>query len=902
MPIRNLNRILSPHSIAVIGASDTPGKVGYTVVANLVQGGFEGPIYPINPQRENIQGLPCFRSLQELPTKPDLAIICTPAPTVATLIRQCGECNVEGVIILTAGFRELGPEGIALEEAVRQEQRRFPGLRIVGPNCLGIISPWSRANASFAAGMPRPGSVAFLSQSGALCTAVLDWALTQGIGFSHFISLGNQLDAGFADMLDYLAEDPRTSAALLYIESVRDSRYFMSAARAFARRKPLIAYKAGRFAESAQAAASHTGAMAGVDAVYQAAFDRAGIVRVFDMESLFECAELLTLHPQPVGPRLAIVTNAGGPGVMATDALLEHRGQLARLHPDTIQALNEFLPPSWSHGNPIDVLGDADEHRFAKAVELAIHDENVDTLLAILTPQAMTKPTQTAALLGKIKLPAGKTILASWMGGDQMFEGKRIFHQSKIPSFDTPEQAIRGLSRLLQYDNKQQVLCETPKDLRSNHIASKFDRAQFLKSKQHPTESVLMTEVESKQWMESYGIPTTSIDIAESAVQAGTIAESMGYPVVLKIHSPQITHKTDVDGVRLNLKNRQEVETSFEQIMASARKHCPDATLLGTTVQPMVSMIHGVELILGAKRDPIFGTVMMVGFGGIAAELFQDRSLELPPIDEKLALRMLKSLQSWPLLSGYRGRASVDLHRLVEILLRFSAMIVEQPEILEIDINPLLVSSQSMIALDARIVLRPLSESNTKPYAHLAIRPYPSEFSKTVQLSDGTNVRLRPIRPEDEPAWRAMLGRCSKETLWSRFHMLFKEATHEMATRFCFLDYDREIAMVAEPLDEVNAPDGSSSGKIVGVGRLAADVDHRVAEFAILVEDEWQNRGLGIKLAEHSLAIAKPWGVQTVIAETTPHEQRMVAILRHFGFTIDYRLEESVILGSKDIV
>lgn len=894
MPIRNLDAISSPKSIAVIGASDTPGKVGFTVLSNLAIGGFEGKLYPVNPLRESVQGKKCFAGLKDLPATVDLAVICTPAPSVPGLVEECGRHGVRAIIVLTAGFREMGSQGRALEEQIGAVQKSFRGMRIVGPNCLGVISPWSRMNASFSTGMPKPGSVAFLSQSGALCTAVLDWAISQGIGFSHFISLGNQLDVGFADLLDFLADDPRTTSALLYVESISQARYFMSAARAFARRKPLIAYKAGRFAASAQAAASHTGAMAGVDAVYQAAFDRAGIVRVFDMESLFECAELLTLHPHRVGPRLAIVTNAGGPGVMATDALLSHRGQLAELSDESLRWLDQFLPPSWSHGNPVDVLGDADEHRMAQAVEIVVRDPNVDSILAILTPQAMTAPSATATMLGKIAIPRGKTIMASWMGGDQMFEARRILQQAKIPHFETPEKGIRGLIRLLDYARSQEALTETPQVMEIELPGEAVERRRLLQGLQLPVDRKLLDECDSKKLLRTYGIPTTDIRLASTVEQAIEAAKAIGFPVVLKIHSPQISHKTDVDGVKLNLGNELEVRNAYVAVTESARKLMPDAVIQGVTVQPMVSMLHGVELILGAKRDPVFGSVMMVGFGGIAAELFQDRSLELPPINERLAMRMLRSLKSWPILSGYRGRSKVNLDQLVEVLLRFSTLLVEQPSLWEIDVNPLLVSTQGMIALDARVLLQSAGESMNKAYDHLAIRPYPVEYECVVRLRDGTDVRLRPIRPEDEPQWRAMLGRCSKESLWSRFHMLFQEATHEMATRFCFLDYDREVALVAEV-------ESAGEKTIVGIGRLAGDADHRTAEFALLIEDRWQNRGLGSQIAQHCLSIAKPWGVQTVVAETTSNEPRMVAILRRLGFEIDYRLEDNIILGTKAV-
>ena len=587
-------------------------------------------------------------------------------------------------------------------------------------------------SASFALGMPAAGSVAFISQSGALCTAILDWALLQGVGFSHFISLGNQLDVGFADLLDYLAEDPETTSAILYIESVVQSRYFMAAAKKFASRKPLIAYKAGRFAQSAKAAASHTGAMAGVDAVYDAAMKRAGIVRVFDMQSLFACAELLTLHPQAIGPRLAIVTNAGGPGVMATDTLLEENGRLAELAPETIKVLNAFLPANWSRANPVDVIGDADAERISKAVTATLADPNVDTVLALLTPQAMTHPTQSARALAAISIPPGKAILASLMGGEQIAEGRRILQQSGIPTFETPEQAIHGLMHLIDYSKRRDSLTTIVDNKPIPLAGTREERRRYVDDLAKPsmkplsemgTSARTLTEPESKQLLVRYGIPTTPIRIAPTASEAVQAAEELGFPVVLKILSPQISHKTDVGGVALNLATATQVRESFERMIPQARSMRPEAELLGVTVQPMIAELHGVELILGAKQDPVFGSVIMMGTGGIHAEIYRDRSLELPPIDRSLALRMLQNLRCWPLLQGYRGATAANIEAVAELITRFSAMIVEQPRILECDLNPLVVSSSQVIVLDARFVIGNSSFSPADPYSHLAIAP-----------------------------------------------------------------------------------------------------------------------------------------------------------------------------------
>lgn len=905
MPIRNIDRMLVPRSVAVIGASDTPGKVGHAALKNIITNGYTGAVYPVNSRSDTVQGRRAFPKVSAIDQVIDLAVVCTPSHTVPSIVRECGERGVGALAVLTAGFRELGEEGKQLEYQVKEEQRRYPGLRILGPNCVGLINPGIKLSASFAVGMPRAGHVAFLSQSGALCTSVLDWSLSQGIGFSHFLSLGNQLDVGFGDLLDYLAEDPNTASAILYIESIADARYFMSAARAFSRRKPLVAYKAGRFAESAMAAASHTGAMAGVDAVYQAGLERAGIVRLFEMQSLFQCAELLTQHPHPIGSRLAIVTNAGGPGVMATDALLEQRGKLAKLSPETMERLSAFLPPNWSRGNPIDVIGDADAERFSKAVEVTLQDPNVDTVLAILSPQAMTHPSDTARRVAQLTLPPGKALMAAWMGGALMAEGSEILQNAGIATFTTPEQAIHGMMQLAAYSRTREVLYETPKAIVPDFAASNAERQSFLDrltldyTSDHHSSSAILTEVDSKRLLTLYGIPTTPIEVASTADVAVEIAARMGYPVVLKIYSPQITHKTDVGGVVLNLQSDSQVRAAFEQMMARAARERPDAVLLGATVQPMITAVHGAELILGSKQDPIFGSVLMVGLGGITAELYQDRALELPPIQHRLALRMLESLRSWPLLNGYRGRPKANIDQIIEIMLRFSTMITEHPRILEADINPLLISEHELLALDARFVIAPPSTQASRPYSHLAIRPYPSEFEGHVRLQDGVEIFLRPIRPEDETSWRAMLGRCSPESLQARFRMVFKEATHEMATRFCFLDYDRELAFVAQETQAGGLP--HADAPILGVGRLVTDADRHVAEFAILVEDSWQGRGLGLEIATHCMKVAKDWGVERVVAETRVDEPRMRGILDALGFAMREPDHEGTLLAEKEI-
>jgi acetyltransferase len=892
--IHNLNKIFNPHRVAVIGASDNPSSVGYTVLKNLVGSGFRGVVYPVNPNREAVQGIQAYPDVQHLPHPPDLAVICTPAPTVPGLVRQLGEVGTRGLVIISAGFREIGEEGRKLEQQILEEQAKFPGMRILGPNCLGIIVPGIHLNASFAAATPLPGHIGFISQSGALCTSVLDWALDEGIGFSYFVSVGNMIDVSIADLIDYFGTQTETQSIILYIESITEAREFMSAARAFARTKPIVAYKAGRFQESAQAAASHTGAMAGVDAVYEAAFQRAGIVRVFEVDDMFDCAELLARQQPPKGDRLAIVTNAGGPGVMTTDTLISMDGHLATLSPETLETLNSFLPPFWSHGNPVDVLGDAPPERYAKAVEAVLKDPNVDAVLVILTPQAMTDPTGTARAVAQVASGSRKPVLAAWMGGRSVAQGLQIFNEARIPSYTTPEKAVRAFMHLVHYARNLEILHETPRDI---PMAFRLDRQRL-----RPVfDSVLaegadiLSESLSKAFLEAYEIPVTRPQLARTPKEAVELARQIGYPVVLKIHSPQITHKTDVGGVALNINSDDGVRTAFQEIIQRAQQRRPDATVIGVTVQKHITRGNDVELIIGSKKDPVFGVVIMVGMGGVAAEVFRDRALALPPLNESLARRMLESLKSWPLLRGYRGRPGVNIDRLIEILMRFSYLVADYPEIREIDVNPLLVTPTDAIALDARVIVdRDVMVHGARPYSHLAIRPYPEEFVTQRTLKDGTVVTLRPIKPEDEPMWHDLLANCSTQSIWFRFRYLFKQTTHEMATRYCFIDYDREIGIVAEIEEE-------GQNKLIGVGRLVADMNHEEAEYAVIVVDRWHGRGLGGLLTDYCLEVARRWGVKRVVAETTKDNARMLATFRNRGFEFIERPDEDVILVRKEV-
>jgi acetyltransferase len=887
MAVKTLQKIFRPQRIAIIGVSNDPNSVGGITLKNLVGGGFQGVVYPINPKHEAVMGIPCYKDVKSLPKVPDLAVICTNAKTVPGIVRECGEAGILGIIIMSAGFKETGAEGRKLEDEVKAEVAKFIGMRVIGPNCLGIIVPGYNMNISFASGTAKKGHVAFISQSGALCTSALDWANEENIGFSYFVSIGNTMDVGFGDLIDYFGQDPSTRSIILYVESISKARQFMTAARAFARKKPIIVYKAGRYPESAAAAASHTGAMASEDAVYDAVFQRAGVARVFDIGDIFNFTELMAQKNIPKGRNLAIITNAGGPGVMATDALISMDGKLTKLSDETMKKLNDYLPPFWSHGNPVDVLGDAPPERFATAAKIVLEDPDVDAALVILTPQAMTNPTTTAVEVAKLTDHTTKPLMAAWLGGQSMREGVDIFNKHGIATYDTPEGAIRAFMTLASYSKNLDSLFETPKDF---PVSFTLDREKVRKDflKNYFTKEKILSEDVSKALIAAYGIPTTQPVVAKSAIEAADIANRIGYPVVMKIHSPDITHKTDVGGVILNIKDEDGVWNNFKNMTRSIKEKMPDVKIEGVTIQPMVNMKDATEMILGIKKDPVFGTVLLVGMGGIGAEVFQDTKLAFPPLNERLTRSMIKSLKIYPFLKGYRGAPAKDIEKLIEVIIRLSYLAADYPEIVELDINPLLVATNDVIALDARIVIdQELLGKDLPQFSHLLIHPYPDKYTKPAKLVDGTTILLRPIKPEDEPLWLDLLGSCSKESIYSRFRYNFHYDSHEIATQFCFIDYAREIAIVAEVMEEGNK-------KLIGVGRLIADLDHETVEYAVLISDAWQKKELGTLLTEYCVEIARQWHLKRIAAETTKDNQAMITVFRKLGFTVVFNQDTGV--------
>ncbi len=894
MGVHKLDSFFNPRRIAITGVSINPNSVSGKVVTNLVGSGFKGVVYPINPNSEAVFGIPCYQDLKSIPKTPDLVVICNASKEVPDVVEEAGEIGVRNIIVMSAGFKEIGEEGIKLEEKIKLLLKKYDGLRILGPNCLGIIVPSLNLNVSFASGIPKSGNIAFISQSGALCTSVLDWAIEKKIGFSYFISIGNTLDVDYADLIDFIGEDDKTKSIVLYIESVSQVRKFMTAARSFARTKPIVVYKAGRFPESAKVAASHTGAMAAEDAIYDAAFKRVGITRVFDIGDIFDVVELISRNKIPKGPRLGIVTNAGGPGVMATDALIAEDGLLAELSEDTYNKLNESLPAYWSKSNPVDVLGDANSKRIAKATQILFDDKSIDAVLVILTPQAMTNPTAVASELNKIAEGCKKPLLAAFLGGEKMREGVRLLNDKGIPVYSTPEQAIRAFMKLVAYARNLEILYETPKDINVNFspdinkLRENFD--QLISEKTN-----ILSEDLSKSVLETYGIKTSRPVKVSNADELKQVADKIGYPLVMKIDSPDISHKTDVGGVILNIEDYEILSASYKRMLTSVNEKMPEAKISGVTLQQMVKVKDSVELILGIKRDDTFGTVIMVGMGGTGAELFKDRVIGFPPLNESLAYQMLESLKIFPLLKGYRGSKAVNMENLIETLIRLSYLAADYPEIVELDINPLLVYGEGATALDARVVVdKSLSTNDKHSYNHLAIKPYPEEYVKEIKLSDGKDITFRPIKPEDEPLWTELLASCSKESIYSRFRYFFQWDSHEVAARYCYIDYDREIAIVAEIIE-------NNVRKLVGVGRLIADPDHETVEYAILILDTFQNKDLGGLLTDYCFEIAKKWGLKKIVAQTTADNKRMIAVFEKRGFEIEMDPRTSLVEVSKPL-
>ncbi len=883
-----LDAIFAPHSVALIGATDRPGSVGRAVLWSLLSSPFGGTVYPVSDKRTSVLGIKAYRDVEHIPETVDLAVIVTPAESVPNVIGQCVAAGVRGAIVISAGFKEHGERGKELEQQILDQIRDSP-MRIIGPNCLGVMNPVTGLNATFANNMAKPGTVAFISQSGALCTAILDWAQKEVVGFSAFVSVGSMLDVGWGDLIDYLGNDPRTHSIILYMESVGDARSFLSAAREVSLGKPIIVIKAGRTAAAAHAAASHTGTMAGSDEVLEAAFRRCGVLRVNTISDLFYMAETLSKQPRPKGPRLAVVTNAGGPGVLAADSIISSGGELAELSPATLDVLNQILPPHWSHNNPVDVLGDALPDKYAKVAETVAADPNNDGVLAILCPQGMSHPTITAEKLAPLAKGTGKPVLACWMGGAEMSAGIEILNRAGIPTFNFPDAAARIFHYMWRYSYLLRGLYETPM-MPYGEEGPDRARAEWIIENVRKSGRTLLTEPESKELLTCYQIPTAPTFEAHSEDEAVAKAEELGYPVVVKLLSHTITHKTEVGGVKLNLSKPEAVRQAWRDIEASVREKAGPEHFLGVTVQPFFRA-EGYELILGSTVDAQFGPVMLFGTGGQLVEVFADRALSLPPLTSTLARRLMEQTKIFTALQGVRGRKPVDLAALESLLVRFSQLVVEQRWIKEIDINPLLASPDRLIALDARIVVYPQA-TKKEEIPRLAIRPYPQRYVRPATMKNGEEVLVRPIRPEDEPLLIKLHQALSERTVYLRYFQplkLSQRTAHERLQRICFIDYDREMALTAEHKKEDGDPE------IIAIGRLSRLRGRDEGEMAVLVDDRFQHQGLGTLLYQRLIEVARDEKLATVVSTILSENREMQAICKKLGFYLEADIDDGTV-------
>jgi acetyltransferase len=896
-PDHPLDSFFHPQTVALIGATEKVGSVGRTLLRNLVTNPFGGTVYPVNPKRPSVWGIKAYSSIKAIPERIDLAVVVTPAPSIPGIIQECVDCNVNSAIVISAGFKELGPDGAQLETEILQNARKG-NIRIIGPNCLGLMNPITGLNATFASSIARPGNVGFISQSGALCTAILDWSHQHKVGFSSFVSIGSMVDVGWGDLIDYLGDDPKTKSIVLYMESVGDARSFLSAAREVALTKPIIVIKAGRTAAAAKAAASHTGSLAGSDEVLRCSFRRTGVLQVDSIEDLFYMAEVLAKQPKPKGPHLAIFTNAGGPGVLATDALIMAGGELADLSDETVDTLNAFLPVHWSHGNPIDILGDADPERYARALETVAKDPHSDGLLVILTPQDMTEPTQTAEKLVPYAKIEGKPVLASWMGGPDVAAGEAILARAGIPTFPYPDIAARVFYYMWRYTYHLRGLYETPSlHPETEDFQPDRTKVEHIIKQARDEKRTILTEFESKEVLNCYGIPTVKTMIALTVEDAVKAASEIGYPVVLKLYSQTITHKTDVGGVQLNLDSEDEVRRAYRAIEKGVTDKAGREHFQGVTVQPMIKR-EGYEIIIGSSIDSQFGPVLLFGSGGQLVEVYKDRSLGLPPLSTTLARRMMEQTKIYKALKGVRGRKPVDLVALEHLMVRFSYLVSEQHWISEIDINPLLASPDGLMALDARVVLHDPSMTEDQ-LPKLAIRPYPIQYAKPWTTKGGFQVMIRPIRPEDEPAMVNFHETLSDRTVYFRYLHTLKlsqRITHERLTRICYSDYCREWPLVVEMKGEK-----PGEYEILAVGRLTRSRIEDEAEFAILVTDKCQRQGLGTELLGRLVEIGRNEGIKRIVGYILPENYEMQRVSEKLGFQTQHDVQEGLVKAVLEI-
>jgi acetyltransferase len=862
-------------SVALVGASERPDSLGAAVFANLLNGGFAGSVHAVNPHYDTLRGRPCYARVTVIPESVDLAVIATPAATVADVLKDCERHGIKAAVILSAGFREVGETGKALERSVLDAARRF-NIRFLGPNCLGIMRPKIGLNATFSRAMPRPGRIALVSQSGALCAAMLDWAQERGVGFSAVVSSGIAADVDFGEILDYLTLDTATEAIMLYVEGIHDARRFMSALRSASRAKPVIAIKGGRHAAGGRAARSHTGAIVGSDEVFDAALKRAGVVRVATYANFFAVAETLHAGLRTRGPRIAIVTNGGGPAVIAADAVTDCGLALADLSSATYERLNAVLPQAWSGANPVDVLGDARAERYASALKVCFDDAAVDAVLAIFVPTAASDPELTALHCVDLARPPGKPLLPCWMGGASVRSSHELFRKRGIPSYGMPEEAVAAFAAAAAHCANQRSLLQVPAPLNLSRSLHDVETARRIVAAAIADRRSVLDVVESKAVLAAFGISTVPSMPARSASEAAEVAASVGFPVVMKIHSHDIVHKTDVSGVRLGIRSAREAEDAFREITAAVQSQVPRARLEGVLVEPTWRPTHGRELMLGIADDAVFGPVITVGLGGTLVEVFRDRAVGLAPLNRYLARDMIESTRAARYLASFRGWPAVALAVIEDALLSISDLVCELPEVAELDINPLVVDEAGAVALDARVIVRPTAPG-AQPYSHMAIHPYPHDLVGEHRLADGTIIAIRPIRPEDAALERAFVNGLSARSRYLRFMYSMKEISPSMLARFTQIDYDREMALIALVND-------AEEPRQIGVARYVLNPDGRTGEFAIVVAETWQHRGLATELLRRLIDTARDRGLEQLDGLVLAENRGMIAFAKSLGF------------------
>lgn len=873
----DIKRMLNPETVALIGATEKEGSPGRTLLENLYYWSKERKVFPVNPNRKKVLGLDCYPDILSVPNHVDLCVVATPARTVPGIVEACGKAEVEGIIIISAGFREVGGEGQKLEDEVKRI-RNSHGMRIIGPNCLGVIRPHIALNASILKVVPRGGNIAFITQSGALGGAIFDWAMSAHAGFSLFVSVGSMIDIDFGDLVDFLSGDAYTRSIVFYMEEgVRNAKKFISAVKGFARYKPIIVVKPGRFMAATQPALSHAVSLAQSDRVYDAAFKRVSIVRVKEVTDLFNTVRVLHAKQLPKGPRLGIVTNASGVAVMATDALLELGGQLASLSEESFKVLDSILPSHWSKTNPVDVLRDADLQRYLQVIKVFLDDPGVDGLLIIYTLQETPRPKELAKEITTLARTSWKPIVTAWIGGKDVQEGREILFQNMVPTYETPEDAVKAYLYMYRYRRSLEIQYETPAELPVGEGPPKNNLKAFIRRVVKEGRTVL-NEEEVNRFLTTYGIPTLTVRIAQNVDEAIGMGNAIGYPIVLKIISPDVINRLDVGGVVTGVRSDLELREEYDRLIQRVKEYAPRARIAGVALQRMIEKID-YEIYLGAKKDQDFGSVILLGMGGAGIQLYGDYSIGLPPLNQALAKRLLEEAEIYKMTQGHGLRPPADLKQLEQIIVSFSNLIVDFPEIGEMDIHPLAIFDGKAMALAGRIVVDRHALDHTSPYPHLVITPYPTRYVTPWTLSDGTEVLLRPVKPEDEPLIGEMLAALSEETLKERFFQVIKTITHEMLIKLCNIDYDREMTIVVEVRE-------GAAKKIIGIGGLMVEPDFKTGEFAVVVDDRYQGKGIGYKLIDVLIGIAEEKGLEEFYGIVLAENRRMLHVCQKLGMSV----------------